>query len=163
MKMKTWVLSIAVLAMTSFILPLTSPASIALTESKLHSTVKKLIDPKNEFHIQGINVEKDKIGQVNLEINADLGSCWGKKELAREFARKTLKALFTSDLPISQVIVNVFENKNILLTVALGKNQARSVNWTKDESLDAFYGHIKSRIHYKGNPSNSCWIIENPR
>jgi hypothetical protein len=139
---------------------ITSNAAVDLTEREITGRVTKLINSKRSVHIQGIKIEEVDQDQLNLEINANVGNCWGKKEYAKRFARQALKALYTSELPIHHVIVNVFESDEILLTVALGKNQATHMNWDEGESLNAFYEHIKSRMNYKGNPADSCWLIE---
>ena len=111
--------------------------------------------------IQGISIEKGDQGQLNIEINASLGNCWGKEELAKGFAREALKALFASDLPVSHVVLHVYGSADILLTVALGENQAENLNWDKEESLNFFFKLIRSKMNYGGNPADYCWLIEN--
>ncbi len=142
-----------------FPLPI-SWAAVDLSEDQIRCKIVTLINPKGIVHIQGIQIDTDDRGQLNLEIDANLGSCWGKKEYAKGFARDALKALFASDLPISHVILNVFGGSQPLLSVALGKNQARNMNWDEGDSLNAFYERLKSRTNYKGDPEDFCWLIE---
>jgi hypothetical protein len=46
------------------------------------------------------------------------------------------------------------------LTVALGKNQARMIDWGKEESLTVFYNRLKSRLNYVENPADHCMLVE---
>jgi hypothetical protein len=71
-----------------------------------------------------------------------------------------LRSLYTSGLPISHVLLNVYEGDQILLTVALGRNQAQTIDWNKQESLNAFYERMKSRTNYQGDPADYSWLIE---
>ena len=135
--------------------------AIVLNDEDIRQKVATLINSKNRVHIQAVKIERSRDGLLDLEINTNLGDCWGKREYAREFSKEALKALFSSNLPISHVILNVFEANQNLMTVALGKNQAQNMNWDKAESLNGFYGQIKSRMNYKGNPTDYCWYIEN--
>jgi hypothetical protein len=160
MKRSNILLFITLFAVCSLFPPFISSAAVDPREEQIRRNIGTLINPKGIVHIQGIQIDKDDSGQLNLEIDADLGSCWGKKEYAKGFARDALKALFASDLPISHVILNVYGGSKALMTVALGKNQARNLNWDEKESLNAFYERLKSRMNYKGDPADFCWLIE---
>jgi hypothetical protein len=135
-------------------------ASTELNDEVIRQTVSTLINSDNKVHIQDINVEKSRDGLLDLKIITNLGNCWGKEEFAKGFAKDALEALFSSNLPLSHVILEVHEANGNLMTVALGKNQANDINWNNADSLDAFYQQIKSRMNYKGNPTDYCWIIE---
>ena len=160
MKTSNILLFITSFALFSLLPSLISWATVDLSEEQIRRNIGTLINPKGIVHLQGIKIDKDDRGQLNLEIDADLGSCWGKKEYAKGFARDALKALFGSELPISHVILNVYGGSKALMTVALGKNQARNLNWDEEQSLNAFYDNLKSRMNYKGDPADFCWMIE---
>lgn len=160
MKRANILLFITLFAVGSLFPPLISSAAVDLSEDQIRRDIGTLINPKGIVHIQGIQIDTDDRGQLNLEIDANMGSCWGKKEYAKGFARDTLKALFASDLPISHVILNLYGGSKALMTVALGKNQARNMSWDEEESLNAFYERLKSRTNYKGDPADFCWLIE---
>lgn len=155
------VLTIIVFALGVFFFHLSSPFASDLADDEFRHKIAALINSESTVHIQGIGIEKDDQSQVNLEISANVGNGWGKEALARSFARESLKALFISDLPISHVVLKVYGDSNILLTVALGKNQGRALNWDNDESLNLFFEHMKSNMTYSGNPDDYCWLIEN--
>ena len=135
-------------------------ASTELNDHEIRQTVATLINSDNKVHIEDINVERSQDGLLDLKIITNFGNCWGKEEFAKGFAKDALKALFSSNLPISHVILEVQEVNGNLMTVALGKNQAENIDWNNADSLDAFYKQIKSRMNYKGNPTDYCWIIE---
>jgi len=130
-----------------------------LTAEEIARRVGTLINPKGSVHIQGIKVDKGD-GQFNVEISVNLGNCWGKKEYAKTYARDALAALYTSELPISHLLLNVHDGDQILLTVALGRNQAETIDWNGRESLNGFYERMKSRTNYQGNPADYCWLME---
>lgn len=161
MKRASIILAIVVFALSSFFLTLSLSTANDLTDNKIRCTVTSLINSRNTVHIQGVGIERDDQGQFNLEINANLGNCWGKEELAKAFAREALKALFASDLPVSHVVLKVYGSTEILLTVALGKNQERNLNLDKEESFNFFFKRMKSKMNYGGNPADYCWVIEN--
>ena len=160
MKMTRIILSITVFTLTSLFLNFSPAAANVLTDSKIRTTVTSLINHKTKVHIQGMGIERDDQGKLSLDIKADLGNCWGKKKIARRFAKDALKDLFASDLPIAYVILKVYESNKILLTVSLGKNQADVMNWDEKESSTSFYNHIKSRMNFEGKPADFCWVIE---
>ena len=160
MKRSNTLLFITFLTLGSLFQPFISQAAIDPSEEQIRRNIGTLINPKGIVHIQGIQIDEDDRGQLNLKIDANMGSCWGKKEYAKGFARDTLKALFDSDLPISHVILNLYGGSKALMTVALGKNQARNMNWDEEESLNAFYKRLKLRTNYKGDPEDFCWLIE---
>lgn len=135
--------------------------AIVLKDEVIRQTVATLINSENSVHIRDVKIKRTRDGLLDLEITTNLGDCWGKREYAKEFSKEALKALFSSDLPLSYVILNVFEANKNLMTVALGKNQADNMNWDKADSLNGFYDQLKSRMNYKGNPTNYCWYIEN--
>ena len=135
-------------------------ASKELREEEIRQKVATLINSENKVHIQDINIKKSGDGLLDLKITTNFGDCWGKEEFAKGFAKDALKALFSSNLPLSHVILEVQEANGNLMTVALGKNQAENIDWDNADSLEAFYGQIKSRMNYKGNPADYCWIIE---
>jgi hypothetical protein len=135
-------------------------SSAELKDEEIRQTVANLINSDNKIHIQDINIERSRGGLLDLKIITNFGNCWGKEEFAKGFAKDALKALFSSTLPLSHVILEVQEANGNLMTVALGKNQADNINWNNADSLDAFYEQIKSRMNYKGNPTDYCWIIE---
>jgi len=153
--------STTLFALSTFFLTFTLSFANDPTDKQIYHTVATLINSKSTVHIQGISIEKGDQGKLNLEINASLGNCWGKEELAKGFAREALKALFASDLPVSHVVLHVYGSADILLTVALGKNQAANLNWDKEESLNFFFKRIRSKMNYGGNPADYCWVIEN--
>ncbi len=136
-------------------------AAVVLKDEGIRQTIATLINSQNRVHIQAVKIKKNRDGLLDLEITTNLGNCWGKIEFAKEFAKEALKALFSSNLPLSHVILNVFEAEKNLMTVALGKNQADKMTWDEAESLNAFYEQIKSRMNYEGNPADYCWLIEN--
>ncbi len=152
--------SIVTLVLGAFFLTSAAYAANEPADKALKEKITSLINPKGTVHIQGLGIETAEKGQLRLEIHADLGLCWGEKELAKTFARDALKALFASDLLIENIIISVYEKEKLLLTVALGKNQAKKLDWSQNEPLDSFYTQIKSRIHYKGSPADVCLIIE---
>lgn len=160
MKRANILLFIMLFAVGSLFPPLISGATVDLSEDQIRRHIGTLINPKGIVHIQGLQIDRDDRGQINVEIDANLGICWGKKEYAKGFARDALKALFVSDLPISHVILNLYGGSKALMTVALGKNQARNMDWDQEESLNAFYARLKSRTNYKGDPADFCWLIE---
>lgn len=160
MKIATLFLSTIAFALSILFPAPDSSAASDLTENEIRGTVKSLINSRGEVHIQGIKIEKDHQGKLKMEINGNLGSCWGQAEFAKEYAREALKALFTSDLPISHVVLNIFESNESLLTVALGKNQASNIKWEEQDSLSSFYDHIRARTNYEGNPADYCLFIE---
>ena len=131
-----------------------------LSEEEIRQTVVTLINSENKVHIENINVETNQDGLLDLKITTNFGDCWGKEEFAKGFAKDALKALFSSDLPLSHVILDVQEANGNLMTIALGKNQAENIDWDNADSLEVFYKQIKSRMNYKGNPTDYCWIIE---
>ena len=131
-----------------------------LNDEKIRQTIATLINAENKVHIQDIDIERSRDGLLDLKITTNFGDCWGKEEFAKGFARAALKALFFSTLPLSHVILEVQEANGNLMTVALGKNQAENIDWDNADSLEAFYGQIKSRMNYKGNPTDYCWMIE---
>jgi hypothetical protein len=150
--------TLTLIALNLFAIPLNSIA-FDLSEQEIVRSVGTLINSKGSIHIQGIKVGKGN-GQLNLEISADLGNCWGKKEYSKRFVMGALRSLYTSGLPISHVLLNVYEGDQILLTVALGRNQAQTIDWNKQESLNAFYERMKSRTNYQGDPADYSWLIE---
>ena len=161
MKIPPIFLTIIAFALCS-LLPLShTSGAMVLKDEKIRQTIATLINSDNSVHIRDVKIERSRDGLLDLEITTNLGDCWGKREYAREFSKEALRALFSSNLPLSYVILNVFEANNNLMTVALGKNQAGNMNWDKAESLNGFYDEIKSRMNYKGNPTNYCWYIEN--
>ena len=161
MKGASIVLPIMVFALSVFFLSLSLASANDLTSSEIHHTVANLINSKRTVHIQGIGIKADQRGQLNLEIIANIGHRWGEEELAKGYAKEVLKTLFDSDLPVYHVVLKVYGNTEILLTVALGKNQAKNLNWDKEESLNLFFGRMKSKMNYGGNPADYCWVIEN--
>lgn len=144
----------------SFLSGNTSMAATGLPDSELRSRVRQLIDAKGTVYIEEIDIDREGHGEISLEIIANLGSCWGKEEFARVFALEALRALFLSDLPLKQVTVNVRENREALLTVSLGRNQARDMNWHKQKSPLTFYERLRSRMQYTDDPADACWLIE---
>jgi hypothetical protein len=161
MKKSPLFLTIIAFALCSLLPPSDASGAIVLTDEEIRQTIATLINSDNRVHIRAVKIERSRNGLLDLEITTNLGNCWGKREYAREFSKEALQALFSSNLPLSYVIVNVFEADKNLMTVALGKNQADQMNWDKAESLNGFYDQIKSRMTYKGNPTNYCWYIEN--
>jgi hypothetical protein len=153
--------SIIVFTLGVFLFRLSSASAGDQTDSEFRHKVTALINSESTVHIQGIEIESDDQAQFNLEISANVGNGWGKEELARRFARESLKALFISDLPISHVVLKVYGDTKILLTVALGKNQGKILTWDNNESLNLFFEHMKSNMTYSGNPNDYCWLIEN--
>lgn len=135
--------------------------AIVLKDEEIRQKVATLVNSQNRVHIQAVKIERNRDGLLDLEITANLGDCWGKQEFAKEFAKNALKALFSSNLPLSHVILNIFEADKNLMTLALGKNHAENMKWDETESLNAFYTQIRSRMNYKGNPADYCWLIEN--
>jgi hypothetical protein len=135
-------------------------ASNELNDEKIRKMVASLINAENKVYIQDINIQRSRDGLLDLKIITNFGNCWGKEEFAKGFAKEALKALFSSNLPLSHVILEVQESNGNLMTVALGKNQADNIDWNNADSLEAFYNQIKSRMNYKGNPTDYCWIIE---
>ena len=131
-----------------------------LNDEKIRQTIATLINAENKVHIQDIDIERSRDGLLDLKIITNFGNCWGKEEFAKGFAKEALKALFTSNLALSHVILEVQESNGNLMTVALGKNQADNIDWNNADSLEAFYEQIKSRMNYQGNPTDYCWIIE---
>ena len=160
MKRANVILFMTLFALGSLFPSLISWAAVDPSEEQIRRDIAALINPKGIVHIQGIRIDKDDRGQMNLEIDADMGSCWGKKEYAKGFARDALKALFSSGLPISHAILNVYGGSKALMSVSLGKNQARNLNWDEEQSLNAFYESLKARMNYKGDPADFCWMIE---
>lgn len=148
----------ALMALNLFPVP-ESMAALLMSEQEIARTVGTLINSQASVHVQEIKVGKDQ-GQINLEISANLGNCWGKEEYAKRFARDALGALFTSDLPVSHVLLNIYQSNQILLTVALGRNQADTIDWSTQEPLNAFYERLRSRTNYQGDPADSSWIVE---
>ena len=161
MKGASIVLAVYVFALSSFSLTVSYSSANDLTDNEIRRTVTSLINSRNTVHIQNVRIERYDQGQLDVEINANLGNCWGKEEFAKGFAREALKALYTSDLRISQVVLRVCGSSEILLTVALGKNPAQNLNWEKEKSLNLFFERVKSRMNYSGNPADHCWLIEN--
>ena len=131
-----------------------------LNDKEIRQTVATLINAENKVHIQDISIKRSRDGLLDLKIITNFGNCWGKEEFAKGFAKEALKALFTSNLALSHVILEVQESNGNLMTVALGKNQADNIDWNNADSLEAFYEQIKSRMNYQGNPTDYCWIIE---
>lgn len=161
MKISPIFLAIIAFALCSLLPPSNASGAIVLKDEEIRQTIATLINSENRVHIREVKIERSRDGLLDLEITTNLGDCWGKREYAREFSKEALEALFSSNLPLSYVILNVFEMDKNLMTVALGKNQADNMNWDKSESLNGFYDEIKSRMNYKGNPTNYCWYIEN--
>ena len=153
-----WIIMVFVLG--GLLLSPNISASIEHTDEEIRQTVATLINSENKVHIQDIHIERSRDGLLDLKIITNFGNCWGKEEFAKGFAKEALKALFSSNLPLSHVILEVQEGNGNLLTVALGKNQADNIDWNNADSLEAFYEQIKSRMNYKGNPDDYCWIIE---
>jgi len=154
-------LAIIAFALCSILPPSNASGAIVLKDEEIRQMIATLINSDNSVHIREVKIERSRDGLLDLEITTNLGDCWGKREYAREFSKQALEALFSSNLPLSYVILNVFEMDKNLMTVALGKNQADNMNWDKAESLNGFYDQIKSNTNYKGNPTNYCWYIEN--
>ena len=161
MKEASMVLAVIVFALSNSSLTLSYSFANHLTDNEIRRNVTTLINSRNTVHVQSVGIERDNQGQLNLEINVNLGNCWGKEELAKRFSRGALKALFTSDLILSQVVLRVYGSTEIILAMALGKNQAHNLNWEKEESLNLFFERMKSKMNYSGNPADYCWIIEN--
>jgi hypothetical protein len=161
MKIAPIFFAIIAFALCSILPSLNASAATVLNDEIIRQTVASLINSENQVHIRNIKIKRNRDGLLDLEVTTNLGDCWGKKEYAREFSKEALKALFSSSLPLSYVIMNVFEADKNLMTVALGKNQANDMNWDSAESLNGFYDQIKSRMNYEGNPIDYCWYIEN--
>ena len=161
MKIAPIFLAIFAFALGSLLPSSNASGAMVFKDEEIRQTVATLINSENKVHIRDVKIERSRDGLLDLEITTNLGDCWGKREYAREFSKEALKALFSSNLPLSYVILNVFEANKNLMTVALGKNQADNMNWDKAESLNGFYDQLKSRMNYKGNPTNYCWYIEN--
>lgn len=154
------ILLIMVFFVSSFSGPGLGLTATDLHEEDIRSAVRQLIDSEGAVYIEGIRIAKGKQGEFSLEISANLGTCWGKEEFARVFALEALRALFLSDLPLEQVTLNVRENRETLLTVSLGKNQAQAMNWDKEKSSLTFYERLRSRMQYTDDPADACWLIE---
>jgi len=161
MKIAGIVFVILAFALGSLLLSSNACGAVVLKDEQIRQTVATLINSQNRVHIQAVKIERNRDGLLDLEITTNLGNCWGKKEFAKGYAKEALKALFSSNLPLSHVILNVVEANKNLMTVALGKNHANNMKWDEAESLNAFYEQIKSRMNYKGNPADYCWLIEN--
>lgn len=161
MRIPPMILAIIALALGSLLPYSNASGDMGLNDEEIRQKVATLINASNRVHIQTVKIERNSNGLLDLEINTNLGNCWGKREYAREFSKEALRALFSSDLPLSHVILNVFEADETLMTVALGKNQADNMNWDQAQSLNGFYDQMKSRMNYKGHPSDYCWYIEN--
>lgn len=160
MKRMPFLVSIVVFSFLCLFLKVSSWGA-ALPDTNIHDRVTSIVNSKNNVHIQGIRVERGEQDWINLEIKANLGDCWGKNEIAKGFARETMKNLFASDLPIQQITVKVYQGDKMLLTVALGRNPAKNLKWDEKESLSSFYNHLQSNTNYNGNPSDRCLVIEN--
>jgi hypothetical protein len=160
MKIAPIFLAIIAFALGSLLPSSNASGAMVLKDKEIRQTVATLINSENRVQIRDVKIKRTRDGLLDLEITTNLGNCWGKREYAREFSKEALKALFSSNLPLSYVILNVFEADKNLMTVALGKNQADNMNWDKAESLNDFYDEIKSRMNYKGNPTDYCWYIE---
>jgi hypothetical protein len=161
MKIASMVFVLLAFTLGSLLPSLNASGAVVLKDEEIRRTVATLINSENRVHIQAVKVERNRDGLLDLEITTNLGNCWGKKEFAKEFVKDSLQALFSSNLPLSHVILNVFEANKNLMTVALGKNQADNMKWEEAGSLNAFYEQIKSRMNYQGNPADYCWLIEN--
>lgn len=160
MKRMPFLVSIVVFSFLCLFLKVSSWGA-ALPDTNIHDRVTSIVNSKNNVHIQGIRVERGEQDWINLEIKANLGDCWGKNEIAKGFARETMKNLFASDLPIQQITVKVYQGDKMLLTVALGRNPAKNLKWDEKESLSSFYNHLQSNTNYNGNPADRCLVIEN--
>jgi len=161
MKESSIVLAIIFFVLSIFSLTLSYSFASDLSDKEIRHAVANLINSRNTVHVQSVGIQRNDQGQLNLEISANLGNCWGKEELAKGFSREALKALFTSDLNISQVVLRVYGSTEILMTIVLGTNQAHNLSWEKKESLNLFFERMKSNMNYSGNPADYCWLIEN--
>ena len=67
-------------ALGSLNLPSNASGAIVLKDEEIRQRVTALINSQYQVHIQAVKVERNRDGLLDLEITANLGNCWGKKE-----------------------------------------------------------------------------------
>lgn len=159
MKMRSFQVFVAACAMLWGAVPSVPAAQSQVDHEQTRRLIRDLVNPGKTVHLQDLRIQEEPGGHISLRIDATLGDCWGKQELAKGYARRALKALFHSPLPISHVILNLYEGGEILMKVALGRNQALNMDWEADSSR-AFFETLRQRPHYDGDPADYCWLIE---